>query len=278
MSRKRITQIFPWLLPLRKKQRLFCFYLGQQLDGNHYAKDQSETLLPYPVFHSVCPMINPNTGFDLVYQKNKVFNLKLAANTINQLLIRPGETFSFWSRVRYADKETPYKEGLTVADGKLQALPGGGLCQMSNLLFWLFLHTPLTIIERHGHKRKDFPEPPSDAPMGVDATVSEGWLDLKVRNDTNSCFQIVITFAEDTIRGSILADEPLTEQLQVTNRKPIYYRENNRIFEEVDVIQHHFLLTDEKCTSSTLLYRNRCEIGYKLPADIEVKERKEKEQ
>ena len=46
------------------------------------------------------------------------------------------------------------------------------------------LHTPLTLTERHGHQVKDFPEPPSDAPLGVDATVAEGWLDLRVRNDT----------------------------------------------------------------------------------------------
>ena len=52
------------------------------------------------------------------------------------------------------------------------------------VIFWLFLHAPLTILERHGHDRKDFPEPPSDALLGVDATIYEGWLDLKVRNDT----------------------------------------------------------------------------------------------
>lgn len=153
MGRKRVTQLFPWLLPLRKKQRKLCFYLGLRLDRNHYSSKQIETLSPYRLFETTCLMYNHETGFDMKYQENKVFNLKLAAKTINNLIICPGETFSFWKLVRYADKDTPYKDGL-VADGKLQTLPGGGLCQISNLLFWLFLHTPLTIIERRDKEQK----------------------------------------------------------------------------------------------------------------------------
>lgn len=271
MSRKRLTQLFPWLLPLRKKQRLLCFYTGMSLDRNHYSSQQLEILLPYQLFETSCPMYNSETGFDMVYQENKVFNLKLAAKTLDRLIIRPGETFSFWKLVKYADKHTPYKDGLVVSNGKLQTLPGGGLCQMSNLLFWLFLHTPLTIVERHGHRIKDFPEPPSDAPIGVDATVSEGWLDLKVKNETDHAFQIVISFDEKNIKGCVLTDIEPTATFHITNGKPLYYRKNGRIFEEVDIIQSIVTLSGKECVSSKLLYRNCCEIGYQLPEDVELK-------
>ena len=274
MSRKRITQLFPWLLPLRKKQRKLCFYLGMHLDRSHYSSKQIDALLPYQLFGTTCPMYNRETGFDMIYQENKVFNLKLAAKPLNNLIICPGETFSFWKSIRYADKDTPYKDGLVVADGKLQTLPGGGLCQMSNLLFWLFLHTPLTIIERHGHMVKDFPDPPSDIPIGVDATVSEGWLDLKVRNDTDRTFQIVISFDETNINGRILTDTLLTANYRITNGKPLYYQKNGKTFEEVDIIQEHISLTDGKCISSKLLYRNCCEIGYQLPDNVEQNNKK----
>ena len=215
-------------------------------------------------------MYNHETGFDMAYQENKVFNLKLAAKTLNNLVICPGETFSFWKSVRYADRDTPYKDGLVVADGKLQTSPGGGLCQMSNLLFWLFLHTPLTIIERHGHMIKDFPDPPSDAPIGVDAAISEGWLDLKVQNNTDSCFQIVISFDETNIHGSILTDIEPTTTFRITNDRPLYYQNKGRIFEEVDIIQTLVSLSGKECVSSKLLYRNCCEIGYQLPGDVEL--------
>jgi len=45
----------------------------------------------------------------------------------------------------------------------------------------------------------------------------------------------------------------------------------------VDILQNITSLPDGKCISSKLLYRNRCEIGYDLPADIEVVNRKESE-
>ncbi len=265
MPRKRITQIFPWLLPLRIRQRLFCFYTKMYLDGNQYSEVKSETPLPYQLFKTSCPLYNRETGFDMVYQKNKVFNLKLAAATLDRVVIEPNETFSFWKLVRYADKVIPYKDGLTVIDGKLTTAPGGGICQMSNLLFWMFLHTPLTIVERHGHNVKDFPEPPSDAPMGVDATVSEGWLDLKVKNDTKMSFEIRIAFDENYIIGRLLTDQNNGRFYEVVNGKPLYYRKNNKIYEEVDVKQKTILAPTGDCVSERLLYRNKCEIGYPLP-------------
>lgn len=267
MNRRYLTQVFPWLLPVRKKQRLFCFYAAMRFDRNHYSAIQQAEQLPHQLFASSCPMYNESTGFDMVYQENKVFNLKLAARPINGLLIRPGETFSFCWATRHADLDTPYKEGLTEVYGKLTTEQGGGLCMLSNLLFWLFLHTPLTIVERHGHRKKDFPEPPSDAPMGVDATVAAGWLDLKVRNNTDSTFQICIDFDEASIYGKILCDAD-DSAYKVFNGTVSYCREDGLVFEEVDICRK---APDGK---EETLYRNRCQIGYKLPENTPIIERK----
>ena len=61
-------------------------------------------------------MYNTQTGFDMRYQRNKVYNLKLAAAPLDGLIIGPGETFSFCQAVRHADRQVRYKEGLTVVD------------------------------------------------------------------------------------------------------------------------------------------------------------------
>lgn len=273
MGRKRLTQILPWLLPLRIKQKVFCFYLKMKLDRNRYALRQADELLPCLLFESACPMYNRSTGFSMMYQKNKVFNLKLAAATMDKLVIRPGETFSFWQLVRYADRDTPYREGLVEIDGKLTTRPGGGLCQISNLLFWMFLHTPLTIVERRGHLTKDFPEPKSDAPIGVDATVSEGWTDLKVRNDTESTFQISFAFDDAHIIGRVFTDRDEGLTYKIINGTPSYYRKKGAVYEEVDIRQKIVVRASEECIASNLLYRNRCRIGYPLPEETFIEEK-----
>lgn len=273
MMRKRLTEQFPCLLPLRKRQRAFCYYLKMRFDGIHYATNQSSQTLPYQIFSSCCPMYNTQTGFPMVYQENKVHNLKLAAKKLNGLIIEPGETFSFWNRVRDADKKIPYKDALTERNGTLTTEYGGGLCQISNLLCWICLHSPLSIIERHGHYKKDFPEPPSDAPMGVDATVSEGWLDFRVRNDTDVPIQILITFDETHIIGQVFSGRDMGKTWQVVNQNLNYYREPNGIFEEVDIVQR---ITENSHIFEKTAYRNRCQIAYCLPEGTTITEKGEK--
>ena len=271
MKRKRITQVFPCLLPLRKKQRKTCFYLKQKLDKHHYARTKEAQILEYPVFEAKSKLVNPETGFDLVYQENKIHNLKLVADTMNHLMIMPGETFSFWECAHNADKEIPYKEGLVSVNGEIKALYGGGLCQMSSLLFWLFLHVSLTIIERHGHACRSFPEPPGNSLYGVDATISEGWLDLKVKNETSHKYQIEISFDGDSMTGTIYSNELPENDIWIENGERLYFLEQGKVYEEVDVIQKIMDKSVGKCLSSRVLYRNRCEIGYQLPENIKIK-------
>lgn len=272
MSRKRLTQRFPWLLPLRRVQRRACFYLSMALDQNRYARRRSSRRLPFLLYETRCPMINRRTGFDLRYQENKVHNLRLAAKKLSGLLIAPGETFSFWQALRGADREEPYREGLAEIDGRLTVEKGGGLCMLSNLLFWLLLHTELTVLERHGHREKDFPEPESAAAAGTDAAVAEGWLDLKLKNNTDRVFQLEIAFDEGDILGRVYADRPPAEGLLVENGPARYFRRGGEIFQEVPVIRRRLGPGGER---RELLYVNRCRVGYPLPEEITIEEERQ---
>lgn len=272
MPRIRLTQVFPFLLPLRKWERKKFFYLEMQLDGNRYARKTSDDLLPNTVFESSSLMLNENSGFDMKYQFNKVHNLKLAARTVNNVIIRPDETFSFWQLVRRADRHEKYKDGLNLADGKITGSYGGGLCQLSNMLFWLFLHTPLTVVERHGHGVESFPSTTEDLPCGTDATISEGWLDLKARNDTDNTFQIVISFDEKYMYGRILSQSPVDIEYSITNSSVSFINRNGRTYQIASVYRCE---RDKKThrETGTELYINQCEIGYELPDDITIEER-----
>lgn len=271
MPRKRLTQIFPFLLPLRKWQRKKFFYAKMNTDGNRYARGRAGEPLPIKVFEASSLLINQNTGFDLKYQFNKVHNLKLAARTIDGVPIKPGETFSFWKLAGRADSYVKYKEGLSVADGEIRGAYGGGLCQLSGLLYWMFLHTPLTVTERRGHDELHFPAADGKLPCGVDATVSEGWIDLKAENHTDNVFRIGISFDRDYMYGDITAAEPVNVEYEIYNPEVCYRREGGKVFQTAAVCRRE----SDKNTGfrkERELYVNRCEIAYEPGPDVIVRE------
>lgn len=258
----RLTERFPWLLPLRKKQRKFFFYQQMRWDKNHYCRQRQAEVLPHLLYRFAAPLYNENTGFDRKYQENKVFNLKLAAKTLNGILIYPQEVFSFWQLVRKADSKIPYKDGLVEVNGKLQTMSGGGLCQMSNLLFWLFLHSPLQIVERHGHKIKHFPEVGVEL-IGGDATVAEGWLDLKVKNVSHYVYQLKLEFTEQEIIGSLHCNQPVDYSYRLWNEELQYEKDEQGIVQRVKVFRQR-ICKDGEAEKPEFLYQNICRIGYDL--------------
>lgn len=271
MPRKRLTQIFPFLLPLRKWQRKKFFYYKMSKDGCRYAKGISGKKLSNLVFETSILMLNENSGFDMEYQRNKVHNLKLAARTVNRVVIEPGETFSFWQLVRWADRQEKYKAGLNLVDGKVVASYGGGLCMLSDMLFWMFLHTPLTVAERHGHAVKAFPGADECLPCGTDATVGEGWLDLKARNETDNTFQIEISFDDKYMHGCILSRNAVELAYSVFNQSVSYKKQGKRIYQTASVWRRE---TDKNTGLQTEreLYINQCEITYRLPEETKIEE------
>ncbi len=268
MARKLITQRFPFLMPLRQWQRKKWGYLKMQFDGNRYAA-RKEPLFPYELAGDKSLLINEHTGADIQYQYNKVHNLRLASGAVSHVVIHPGETFSLWWLVRHADRQEAYKDGLCIHSGKLVAVYGGGLCQLSNMLFWLFLHTPLTIVERHMHKVKEFPNPSPDDPCGVDATILEGWLDLRVRNDTDEAMQIELSLDGAYYRGRVLVRRPPQRRYDVMNRNLQYMERGGKVYESVDVIRRTVDLTTGSLLAEDALYTNVSEVGYAIdPACI----------
>ena len=271
MTRRRLTQIFPFLTPIRQWQKKQEFYLKMKYDGRHYSTEKQEQILPYMVYETETELINPNTGMDILYQYNKVHNLRLVSNTINHIVIAPYETFSFWRLAKNAHLYGKYEDGLVVVDGKLVPSKGGGLCQMSNTLFSAFLHTPLTIVERHPHQTEEFPSPDPDTPYGTDATINEGWQDLKVFNNTTASYQIIISFTEDRMKISIFSDQPFLQKITIHNGNIRYQRKDSSIFQDAEVYAQYLDLMTGTLTDK-LLYVNHCEIGYALDPSIEIEE------
>ena len=154
-------------------------------------------------FQHKTPLIRPLKNVEMYLQENKVVNLRIAAAKINGLIIQPGETFSFWRTVGNPTARRGYLEGLVLENGKIGKGIGGGLCQMGNLLYWMALHSPLTVTERWRHSYDVFPDAGRTLPFGSGATLAYNYIDLQLRNDTLLPFQLHVWLSESHLHGDI---------------------------------------------------------------------------
>ena len=108
---------------------------------------------------------------------NRSTNLAIAANKINGKVLMPGEEFSYNKVVGKRTVEEGYKDAKIYADGGVVDGLAGGICQISSTLYNAALLANLEITERRNHSY-----PTSYLPVGRDATVVYGVIDLKFKN------------------------------------------------------------------------------------------------
>ena len=116
---------------------------------------------------------------------NRIYNLTLASQRLNGILVAPGETFSFNRALGEISAATGFKSAYVIQNGRTILGDGGGVCQVSTTLFRAILNAGLPVVERHAHAyRVHYYEEKS--PLGLDATVFAPSVDLKFKNDYQS--------------------------------------------------------------------------------------------
>ncbi|MBP5270166.1 MAG: VanW family protein [Clostridia bacterium] len=170
-------------------------------ESGSFAVTARDDLLPFVYASHSTPMLRKLRNLDMELQINKVTNLRLAAERLDGILLPPGKTLSFWYLVGKPSYRRGFLDGMVLRNGKIERGPGGGLCQMSNLIYWMTIHTPLTVAERHRHGYDVFPDSGRTQPFASGATVFYPYVDLAVRNDTDTVFQLHLYIDGDRLCG-----------------------------------------------------------------------------
>jgi len=180
-----------------------------------YAKEIQSNPLPYEVFKHQTPMLRRLKDVEMWLQHNKVKNLKIASEQINGVILKPGQTFSFWKLVGKPTKAKGYVNGMVLYNGSFKPEVGGGLCQLSNLIYWMTLHTPLTVTERWRHNYDVFPDSNRTQPFGSGATVAYNYIDLQITNKTKWPFQLLVRVGDKRLHGEWRCLLPLKLRYQI---------------------------------------------------------------
>ena len=130
-------------------------------------------------------------------------NIKLAASKMSGAMLAPGETLSFNDRVGPRSAELGYKEAHVFIGDRIEDDFGGGVCQVSTTLYNALFMANLEILQRSCHSMTvDY------VPLGRDAAVAYGIVDLVFRNTTGGHVLIVAETKPGFITFKVYGDGP----------------------------------------------------------------------
>lgn len=216
--------------------------------SNSFAHLFSKELLPFTCFSHKTVLLRKLKDVDMWLQKNKIINLKIACKQLNFITIQPGEIFSYWKLIGKPSKYKGYVQGMILKNGSFEAGVGGGLCQLSNLIFWMTIHTPLTVIERHRHGYDVFPDSNRTQPFGSGATCFYPHGDLMIQNNTNDTYQLILTVSDEFLEGEWRVSAPPVYSYQIVERNHEMrgeywggYSRHNALYQQKYSLKHELM-------------------------------------
>jgi len=247
-------RLFCEISPTTYKISVFKNILSRDLkdifSSQEFANSKMDTLLPVLIYRNKSLMRRVLGNVDPLLQENKVINLGLSAPKVTNVLIRPGETFSFWKLAGRCSEKEGYKKGLVISSGKVSEGIGGGICQFTNLIHFMVLHSPMDIVEHHHHDGMDlFPDFGRQIPFGTGTSIMYNYLDYRFKNNTDTTFQLITYVTDKYLCGELRANRSLDIRYHIRTEDEYFSREAGIVYRNGFVFREQI---DEK-TGNLLL-------------------------
>ncbi|MGL4697064.1 VanW family protein [Enterococcus larvae] len=249
MGRKLFCEISPTTYRISLFKNRVQRTLQDKYSNHTFAFEKRESKLPVLIYKHQSLIRRKLGNVDLHLQNNKAINLAISTPKISGILIKPGEVFSFWQLVGPCREKDGYKEGLMIGKEESISGVGGGMCQFTNLIHWIILHTPFEIIEHHHHDGLDlFPDFGRVIPFGTGTSIVYNYLDYRFKNTTNQTYQLITYTDEAYLYGRLYAEneQPYSYHIKVEDEH--FSREQGIVYRKGNIYRS----TIEKRTGNTL--------------------------
>lgn len=260
-KRKLFCELSPTCYRISLQKEYLLRDLHDRFSGEKFAREINTLPLPAIVKSHTSSILRRLEGVDMELQRNKAVNLRLACAKINGIIIRPGETFSFWRLVGEPGEKQGYREGLVINAGKLGRGTGGGLCQLANLIHWLVLNSPLTVTELVHHSDALFPDSGRRVPFGTGTSVFYKNVDYRFRNTTDRDVQLLVWVDENELCGELRATEPFPYKYRITEENQGYIEEDG-VFYRVSKVFRLTLDRERHVLRRELVLDNHSKVMY----------------
>ncbi len=130
--------------------------------------------------------------------EGRATNIRLAAESIDDTVLPPGEEFSMNEAAGPYNRAQGFQPAPVFRAGEVITGIGGGVCQISSTLYNAALLAGLEVTERHSHSL-----PVGYLPLGKDASVSYGTADLKFVNSLSNHVYIRMEAADGVLTAEV---------------------------------------------------------------------------
>lgn len=260
-KRKLFCEISPMCYKISLKKEYLLRDIHDMTSKEQFAAEINTVPLPVIVKGHTSTILRRLEGVDMELQQNKRTNLKLAAACINGIVIRPGETFSFWRLVGEPTAKRGYLDGLVINKGKLDRGVGGGLCQLANLIHWLVLNSPLTVTELTHHSDALFPDSGRRVPFGTGTSVFYKNVDYRFKNTTDRPVQLMIWLNDNELCGELRSTEAFPYIYRITEENQGYIEEDG-VFYRVSKVYRITLDRERHIMRRELILDNHSKVMY----------------
>ena len=270
-QRKLLSQRHPILYFLAIWSRRIKRIVEWKLDSKKYSKTKNSDKLSNRIKKHQSVLIKKLGDNNELLQLNKVTNLKIAVRQLDGILIKPGETFSFCKLVGLPTKRKGYLLGMELSFGEARAGIGGGICQISNMIHWLVMHSPLTIIEKSNHSFDPFPDEGRVLPFGSGAAIFYNYIDFQFTNNTKDTFQINLWFTEKYLEGELRVDKDLDLSYHIFEKDHKFIKIENVFFRQNEIWRNCIQKQNGNIIKTELLKKNFARVTYEPENYVEQK-------
>ncbi|MBR2155259.1 MAG: VanW family protein [Bacteroidaceae bacterium] len=262
-KRKLFCEICPLTYRISQEKEILKRHLSDLLHRVQFAQIPLEGSLEELIYQHKSLIRRRLGNVDMELQENKAVNLSLAVKHLDGIVIRPGETFSLWWLVGRTTARRGYREGLTITNGKPAKGIGGGLCQLSNLIHWMVLHSDLTIVEHHHHDGLDlFPDFGRQIPFGTGTSVSYNYIDYRVKNNTRNIYQLRVHVDGEYLCGELRAMHPQPNSYHIHIENEYFQREGEAVYRNGEVYRDMYDKQTGNLLKTELIRKNHARVMY----------------
>jgi vancomycin resistance protein VanW len=243
-TRRAFTSRHPFMLPFILESKRMLRSINYKFNPKFKTQKTKDTTWFHLTEHS-SPLYRKYNKREL--DEGKIENIKIAIKSLNEIVIPSGKVFSFWKHVGRTSKRKGFKSGLVLSDGQLKEDIGGGLCQLSNMLAYMFACSECIFVERKHHSRDVFPDYNRTIPFASGATIFFNLIDLKIKNTYPFPIKINLRTTDTQLRGSLSVPISLDYFLKLEEKESCFIK-SKKTKKYIDAILYieYFIISIQK--------------------------------